>query len=494
MKWEKFIQAGVRLPYYMNLYIMGKLIDSPKIWDWKSSHWLVQTEKQLTTVYFNPEEIELAREWLKKNITNNRFLENFPTVILQIENRLLNFSRLLYFKNFENTSNQNLAKILNYFSLLFRAKFGIYSLPKIIDEAFTKLLSEVLSSAPTKEDYIALIETNELSDYQKERISHLKIVKKIIDNNLQELFNKTNAEIIEETGRFHPNLYYQIEKYTKNFAWLTTSHHVQPMNLDKAVLNVKDSLKDATSLTELENLLQKNNQTIEKQNLLIKKYRLDAHDLKIIKFLCQINHFNETRKAGMSKALLWSYPLFQEIADRLNTDPVSLRQLTDKEITKSLALGIIPEKYQSIIAKRLEYYLCLLHQGKIYELNGEKAKKYFEENFLPTDKNLTELKGNIAQKGKAVGKARLILIEHQVEKLQEGEILIASMTDPNMLPAMKKAAAIVTDEGGITCHAAIVSRELKKPCIIATKIATKIFQDGDMIEVDAENGIVRKLN
>ena len=67
------------------------------------------------------------------------------------------------------------------------------------------------------------------------------------------------------------------------------------------------------------------------------------------------------------------------------------------------------------------------------------------------------------------------------------------MTDPRYVPAMKKAAAIVTDEGGITCHAAIVSRELKKPCIIGTKIATKVLKDGDEVEVDAEKGVVKKI-
>ena len=58
---------------------------------------------------------------------------------------------------------------------------------------------------------------------------------------------------------------------------------------------------------------------------------------------------------------------------------------------------------------------------------------------------------------------------------------------------MKKAAAIVTDEGGITSHAAIVSRELGIPCVIGTKFATKVFKDGDLIEVDADKGIVRKI-
>ena len=58
---------------------------------------------------------------------------------------------------------------------------------------------------------------------------------------------------------------------------------------------------------------------------------------------------------------------------------------------------------------------------------------------------------------------------------------------------MKKAGAFVTNEGGITCHAAIVAREMKKPCIIGTKIATKVLKDGDLVEVDAENGVVRVI-
>ena len=67
------------------------------------------------------------------------------------------------------------------------------------------------------------------------------------------------------------------------------------------------------------------------------------------------------------------------------------------------------------------------------------------------------------------------------------------MTTPDFVPAMRRAAAIVTDEGGVTCHAAIIARELKKPCVVGTKHATQIFKDGDMVEVDANAGIVRKV-
>ena len=71
--------------------------------------------------------------------------------------------------------------------------------------------------------------------------------------------------------------------------------------------------------------------------------------------------------------------------------------------------------------------------------------------------------------------------------------MVATMTFPNFIPAMEKAAAFVTDEGGILCHAAIVAREMKKPCIIGTKIATQVLKDGELVEVDANKGIVRKL-
>ena len=67
------------------------------------------------------------------------------------------------------------------------------------------------------------------------------------------------------------------------------------------------------------------------------------------------------------------------------------------------------------------------------------------------------------------------------------------MIKPDYLSAMKKAVAFVTDEGGITCHAAIVARELNKPCIIGTKIATKVLKDGDEVEVDADKGVVKIL-
>ena len=99
-------------------------------------------------------------------------------------------------------------------------------------------------------------------------------------------------------------------------------------------------------------------------------------------------------------------------------------------------------------------------------------------------------------KGEAKGRVRVILhnkriITKEVAQFKKGEILVTEMTRPDTVLACKKAAAIVTDEGGITSHAAIISRELKIPCIIAAKIATQVLKTGDLVEVDATNkGVV----
>ncbi len=96
------------------------------------------------------------------------------------------------------------------------------------------------------------------------------------------------------------------------------------------------------------------------------------------------------------------------------------------------------------------------------------------------------LQGNIAFRGHVVGKVKIM--SSPKEDFGDADILVVGMTTPDYLYAMKKAKAFVTDEGGITCHAAIVAREMQKPCIIGTKIATKNLKDGDVVEVNAATG------
>jgi pyruvate,water dikinase len=104
--------------------------------------------------------------------------------------------------------------------------------------------------------------------------------------------------------------------------------------------------------------------------------------------------------------------------------------------------------------------------------------------------DVERIRGSIACVGHAVGRVRLILKKKDLATVRPGDVLVARMTSPDYLPAVQLAAAIVTDEGGITCHAAIVARELGKPCIIGTGVATRILKNDAVVEVDAMAGIV----
>ena len=169
--------------------------------------------------------------------------------------------------------------------------------------------------------------------------------------------------------------------------------------------------------------------------------------------------------------------------------------ITFKEIEEMLKTpSYIPDKKE--LEKRLKGYIYF--KDRVY--TGMALSEFFQKQCFfyqeeKGDKNISELKGNVASSHNKIiqGKAQIILHKDQVHLFKSGNILITIMTTPLFLPAMKKASAIITNEGGLTCHAAITARELGIPCIIGTKIATKIFKDNDLIEVDAEKGIIRKI-
>jgi len=137
---------------------------------------------------------------------------------------------------------------------------------------------------------------------------------------------------------------------------------------------------------------------------------------------------------------------------------------------------------------------------------GQEANQIFEkfnQYFFPLE-NKQEIRGQVGSIGRYIGKVKVIGYdvggfendfkwENENKKVQEGEVLVCIQTVPQLLPACIKAGALVTDEGGVTCHAAVVARELKKPAVIGTQYASKLFHDGDVVEVDAINGIVKLL-
>ena len=150
---------------------------------------------------------------------------------------------------------------------------------------------------------------------------------------------------------------------------------------------------------------------------------------------------------------------------------------------------------KKVIEERKEAWAVLSIDGQISIISSKKsvesiANKYGIED-IKQQTSQKQIKGQPACLGKATGRARIIKNIREFGKIKQGDVLITPMTTPDYVLVMKKVAAIVTDEGGVTCHAAIVSREFNIPCIVGTSNATKVFNDGDLVEVDANTGIAK---
>ncbi len=181
--------------------------------------------------------------------------------------------------------------------------------------------------------------------------------------------------------------------------------------------------------------------------------------------------------------------LLNVIEKKLDIEKDSLEYLSKEELVCFVNLGKLPKGYLG----RKEFFFVEYSKNKTEIFPREKAIKILGEidKMRNVEHDVDEIKGNTACLGKVRGKVRIIKLIKEAETFNQGEVLVTAMTDPRYLSIMKKAAAIVTDEGGITCHAAIVARELKIPCVIGTKIATQVLHDGDLVEVDANSGVVR---
>ncbi len=202
----------------------------------------------------------------------------------------------------------------------------------------------------------------------------------------------------------------------------------------------------------------------------------------LIKIYQDVLYLKDKRDEYRREAFYFILPLLKEISRRKGISLIGLGYLLPDELNSS-DLGLMIEQRK---------------EGYIIEINGKErvieGGKSVISKFIQTQQaNDSTIKGIIGCPGFIKGRVQIIHHKKDLASFKEGNILVATTTNPDYIPAMQKASAFITDEGGITCHAAIVARELKKPCIVGTKIATKTFKNGDLVEVDAEKGIVRKL-
>lgn len=170
----------------------------------------------------------------------------------------------------------------------------------------------------------------------------------------------------------------------------------------------------------------------------------------------------------------------------MNWTRIEVVNLMNSEIVSYLSGTSVPDFEQTKLRNRFIFY-----RNPSDEVIVEDQAILSEVTALLQSDNTKQIKGAIAFKGIIKGKVSLVFSKDDLHKIDEGSVLVARTTMPDYIHAMEKAVAFVTEEGGITSHAAIIARELKKPCIVGTGNCTKVLKDGDMVEVNANTGFVK---
>lgn len=193
--------------------------------------------------------------------------------------------------------------------------------------------------------------------------------------------------------------------------------------------------------------------------------------------------YNERKKELLNKVNIYLRRIVEHHFPSKELDDIhEIFQLLPEEV-----ISLLKGQRVKDMKKRSKAWVYWMH-------NGEIGSGYFEYLKMITFFNeIKVLKGSPASAGITRGRVNIILNISHIQKFKEGSILVAPYTNVNYFPIMRKAKAILTETGGLTSHAAIVSRELKIPCIVGVKYLLSALKDGDQVEVDAERGIVKKI-
>ncbi len=173
-------------------------------------------------------------------------------------------------------------------------------------------------------------------------------------------------------------------------------------------------------------------------------------------------------------------------------DQQKVQKLSDEHIVSLAKMGFSIEKSYGNKPQDIEWafddqgYLFIVQTRAITTLNKTKTDDLKEDAI----DGKVLVKGLPASPGQAVGIVRLVTSRHDLAKVQQGDVLVAHMTSPDYVPVMKRSAGIITDAGGMTCHAAIIARELGIPCIVGTGNATTELKTGLEVTLDASTGLV----
>jgi len=373
---------------------------------------------------------------------------------------------------------------------------AIYTEKKLFPE-FKKELSG-FNNKLVNEYFAVLTQPEKLSFIGNERLSFLNLCFLILKNKKLFLALKKRRTVILEIKSNYPDFYYKLLRHQENFYWVRNNYlRAEPINISGFFLFLKEELKNKSRSEinkEYRNWRDYAENTSKRKKRILKKIRIPKKLKKEIEAISFFTSCFDIRKEVALRSSYYLIKILKELAKRIKINYFLLDKALPGEMAKIIQEG--KKKWRGILTQRKKKAVS------VYQLNfkpeiysGKKADDLWEVLFEEEGTGVKSVDGiTVSQGGKdyVKGKVRIVFNPFK-DDFKAGEILVATMTRPDFLPLVKKAKAIVTDEGGMTCHAAIISRELNIPCIVGTKKATKVFQNGDRITLRLNHGKVEKI-
>lgn len=413
------------------------------------------------------------------------FFDKFAKIEMDIVDEVNKYIDYLKNKNLGELDTDGLINEFKRFNILYIKSF-IAGMTRPEDYLTKTLEEELINQNYNRQDIdniFAKISTcpNEIPlSYSEEPLDLLKMA--------LESKNETNIDDL-------------INKHIKKYAWIKG-----PLEFEDTCFTKEEYIERLNNLAndnieeKIENILQvRKNNDVEYMNIM-KQYSFSTKILKLIEAIRNFI-FLRTYTTEYSDKLFYTgrHTIFKEITQRTNVVDSDLIMLTDIEILDIINSGTMSPEISSILKDRKKGFAMIWIDGIVTTVFGDESidiQNEIAKEFKTTDDTYDNddiIIGDIANKGKAKGIAKILTSYNDVYKVQKGDIIVATMTTPDYIFAMEKAAGFITDEGGITCHAAILSREFNVPCIVGTIDATKKIKNGDLIEIDAYNGKIYKI-
>lgn len=409
-------------------------------------------------------------------------------------------------KNLKKQSNSRLWQYLKGFSQKFQKMYLWGWMPNGLEGHEGRFSQFVQSQLKGKlkrinkikflNEYFSILvtSTKEIPREQQEK-DLLKIIIKISkNNNLKKIFlNRSASNITKVLKERYYSLNQEILYHQKKYAWLLFKYEGPVWDKLYLISLIKDYLKDKISpVDKLERIKESKSDIKRLQRKYLTELKIDKSDklYQDLLFSQDLMYAKEHQKDYLFQVYYYLDFLVREAASRLQLSPTQFRHFLVPEMKQALVFN----KYDvNTLNDRIENSILIYGKNKITRMATGKEAEMIAKIMFPPLPKLKTFKGDCAASGKVKGRVKIIQETTDISKMKKGDIFVTTRSNPNLLPAMRQAAAIIADIGGITSHAAIIARELKIPAVVGVKFASMVLKDGNLVEVDANNGVVKKI-